>query len=182
MELVYSGKTKDVFRREDGNYLLKFKDDMTGADGTFDPGANTVGLTIQGAGKAGLRLTKYFFEKIKAEDIPTHYVDADIEQATMTVLPAQMFGEGVEVILRYRAVGSFYRRYGRYCEEGQALDGYVEVTLKDDEREDPLITPEGLAMLGIMSQIPVLAQLTRQIGEFVRGTSGQRAGIVRYQI
>ena len=39
--------------------------------------------------------------------IPTHYVDADIENATMTVLPAKMFGKGVEVICRYRAVGSF---------------------------------------------------------------------------
>ena len=30
----------------------------------------------------------------------------------------KMFGKGVEVILRYRAVGSFYRRYGMYCTEG----------------------------------------------------------------
>lgn len=170
MELMYTGKTKDVYRQEDGNYVLKFKDDVTGADGVFDPGANTVGLTIDGAGKAGLRLTKYFFEKINAAGIPTHYVGADVDQATMTVLPAQMFGEGVEVILRYRAVGSFYRRYGRYCQEGQALEGYVEVTLKDDDREDPLITADGLAMLGIMSQqeYDTLVQLTRRIGNMVR--------------
>ena len=31
-ELVYSGKTKDVFALENGNYLLKFKDDCTGKD------------------------------------------------------------------------------------------------------------------------------------------------------
>ena len=29
MKLIYKGKTKDVFELEDGNYLLKFKDDMT---------------------------------------------------------------------------------------------------------------------------------------------------------
>lgn len=170
MELIYSGKTKDVYRKEDGNYVLKFKDDVTGADGVFDPGANAVGLTIEGAGKAGLKLTKYFFEKINAAGIPTHYVKADLDQATMTVLPAQMFGEGVEVILRYRAVGSFYRRYGRYCREGQALDGYVEITLKDDERNDPFITPDALEMLGIMSQqeYHTLVQLTRRIGDMVR--------------
>ena len=52
MKLVYRGKTKDVYELEDGNYLLKFKDDVTGADGVFDPGANTVGLTIEGAGRA----------------------------------------------------------------------------------------------------------------------------------
>ena len=44
MELKYKGKTKDVYALEDGNYLLKFKDDVTGVDGVFDPGANTVGV------------------------------------------------------------------------------------------------------------------------------------------
>ena len=37
MNLVYTGKTKDVFALENGNYLLKFKDDCTGKDGVFDP-------------------------------------------------------------------------------------------------------------------------------------------------
>ena len=49
-KLVYTGKTKDVFALDNGHYLLKFKDDCTGADGVFDPGMNTVGLTIEGVG------------------------------------------------------------------------------------------------------------------------------------
>ena len=49
-KLVYTGKTKDVFALENGNYLLKFKDDCTGKDGVFDPGENSVGLTIEGVG------------------------------------------------------------------------------------------------------------------------------------
>ncbi|NLZ45031.1 MAG: phosphoribosylaminoimidazolesuccinocarboxamide synthase, partial [Clostridia bacterium] len=105
MKLVYTGKTKDVFLLENGNYLLQFKDDMTGVDGRFDPGANTVGLRIAGAGRAGLRLSKYFFELLREKGIPTHYVDADLEKATMTVKPAILFGNGIEVICRYRAVG-----------------------------------------------------------------------------
>ena len=36
-KLVYTGKTKDVFALDNGNYLLKFKDDCTGKDGVFDP-------------------------------------------------------------------------------------------------------------------------------------------------
>ena len=44
MELVYTGKTKNVYALENGNYLLKFKDDCTGKDGVFDPGENAVGL------------------------------------------------------------------------------------------------------------------------------------------
>lgn len=170
MRIIYEGKTKDVHEKDDGTYLLKFKDDVTGTDGVFDPGANTVGLSIEGAGKAGLRLTKFFFEKINSAGIPTHYLSADIENSTMTVKPAEMFGEGVEVILRYRAVGSFYRRYGRYCREGEKLHSYVEVTLKDDERNDPLITDDALEMLGIMTkeEYRVLKELTRKIGVIVQ--------------
>lgn len=170
MEVIYRGKTKDVYDKGDGNYLLKFKDDVTGTDGVFDPGANTVGLSIEGAGKAGLRLTKFFFEKINSAGIPTHFVDADIKNSTMTVKPARVFGEGVEVIIRYRAVGSFYRRYGRYCTEGQKLDSYVEVTLKDDDRNDPLITDDALEMLDIMDkeEYQVLKELTQKIGAIVK--------------
>lgn len=176
MDLVYKGKTKDVYALEDGNYLLKFKDDVTGTDGVFDPGANTVGLTIEGVGKAGLRLTKFFYEKLNNMGIPTHYIDADIENNTMIVLPAKMFGKGVEVICRYRAVGSFLRRYGMYASEGQPLDGYVEVTLKDDERNDPLITDEGLEMLGIMTkeEYKILSDLTKKIAEVVKEELGKK--------
>src|SRR6476620_8519425 len=170
MKPIYTGKTKDVYELEDGNYLLQFKDDVTGVDGVFDPGANSVGLTIEGAGRSGLKLTKYFFEVLKEKGIPTHYVDADIEKATMTVKPAEVFGKGLEVICRYRAVGSFLRRYGLYAEEGQPLDAFVEVTLKDDEREDPPISEDALDMLGILSkdEYAVLKSLTQQIGNVVK--------------
>ncbi len=170
MKLTYTGKTKDVYALEDGNYLLKFKDDVTGVDGVFDPGANTVGLTLEGAGRAGLRLTKYFFEILKEKGIPTHYIDANIEEATMTVKPAEVFGKGLEVICRFRAVGSFLRRYGLYAEEGQALDAFVEVTLKDDGREDPPISEDALDMLGILSkdEYQVLKSLTQQIAHVVK--------------
>ena len=170
MNIVYSGKTKDVYALDNGNYLLKFKDDVTGTDGVFDPGANTVGLTIEGAGKAGLKLTKFFFEKLNEMGIPTHYVDADIDNATMTVLPAKVFGKGVEVICRYRAVGSFLKRYGMYATEGQVLDAYVEITLKDDDRNDPLIIDEALEMLGIMTkeEYNTLTELTKKIAKVVK--------------
>lgn len=170
MELIYTGKTKDVYALGDGNYLLQFKDDVTGENGVFDPGANTVGLTIEGAGKAGLRLTKFFFEKLAEAGIPTHYIDADIENATMTVKQATVFGNGLEVICRYRAVGSFLRRYGMYAEEGQALDGFVEVTIKDDERQDPPISDDALHMLGILtlSEYKELKELTRKIAGLVK--------------
>lgn len=170
MRLVYTGKTKDVYALEDGNYLLKFKDTLTGEDGVFDPGANTVGLTLEGAGKAGLKLTKYFFEILKEKGIPTHYLDANLEEATMTVKPAEFFGQGLEVICRFRAVGSFFRRYGMYVEEGQPLDSFVEFTLKDDQRQDPPISKDALVMLGILiaEEYQRIIELTHQIARIVK--------------
>ena len=183
MELLYKGKTKDVYALEDGNYLLRFKDDVTGEDGVFDPGANTVGLSIEGIGKSGLRMTKYFFEKLNESGIPTHYISSDIENAEMKVKSAKMFGKGVEVICRYRAVGSFLRRYGLYAEEGQSLDAYVETTLKDDSRNDPLITDEALEMLNIMTkeEYKVLVDLTKKIGSIVKQEL-QNRGLELYDI
>ncbi|MBB4825156.1 phosphoribosylaminoimidazole-succinocarboxamide synthase [Sporosarcina luteola] len=170
MNLVYQGKTKDVYKLEDGNVLLKFKDDVTGEDGVFDPGANTVGLTIEGAGQSGLRMTKFFFEKLEEKGIPTHYVSANIENVEMTVKPATVFGRGLEVICRFRAVGSFLKRYGAYCEERQPLDAFVEVTIKDDDRNDPPITKDALAQLGILTneEYDSLEPLTKQIASEVK--------------
>ena len=150
-KLVYTGKTKDVFALKNGNYLLKFKDDCTGKDGVFDPGENSVGLTIEGVGDVNLRMSIYFFEKINAAGILTHYVSADLANTTMEVLPAKVFGKGLEVICRYKAVGSFYRRYSDYCELGQDLPAYVETTFKNDEKGDPLVTKDGLVDLGVMT-------------------------------
>ena len=170
MQLIYKGKTKDVYELDDNRILLKFKDDVTGENGVFDPGANTVGLTIDGAGKSGLKMTKHFFELLNTLNIPTHYLSADIDEVSMTVKNAKVLGKGLEVICRYKAVGSFYRRYAAYCQEGQDLESFVEVTIKDDERGDPVISQEALAMLGVLSkeQYDELADLTRKICDIVK--------------
>lgn len=168
-KLVYTGKTKDVFALENGNYLLKFKDDCTGKDGVFDPGENAVGLTIEGVGDVNLRMSVYFFEKINAAGIRTHFVSADLAKTTMEVLPAKVFGKGLEVICRYKAVGSFYRRYNEYVEEGADLPAYVEMTFKNDALGDPLVTKDGLVVLGVMSeaQYDAIKEETQKITKIV---------------
>ena len=136
MKLVYTGKTKDVYALDNGNYLLKFKDDCTGKDGVFDPGENAVGLTIDGVGDVNLR---------------------------------KVFGHGLEVICRRKAVGSFIRRYGDLIESGADLPYYVETTLKDDAKGDPLITKDALVALGVMSdeQYEELKSQTQRITQIV---------------
>lgn len=165
MKMVYQGKTKDVYLLDNGNYSLLFKDDVTGEDGVFDPGANHVGGSIEGMGKANLKTSIKFFEMLKEKGIATHYISADLEAGTMEVVPTMPFGKGLEVICRYRAVGSFYRRYGKYVQEGDPLPAYVEMTIKDDDRNDPLITMEALSILGIMSEEEYAdtVRLTREI-------------------
>ena len=169
MKLVYEGKTKDVYSLENGNVMLKFKDDCTGKDGVFDPGENSVGLTIEGVGDVNLRMSIYFFEKINAAGIKTHYVSADLANTTMEVLPAKVFGKGLEVICRERAVGSFIRRYGALIESGAKLPSYVETTLKDDEKGDPLITKDALVAIGVMTekQYEDLKDMTQKITKIV---------------
>ena len=169
MKLIYTGKTKNVFELENGNYLLKFKDDCTGKDGVFDPGENSIGLTIEGVGDVNLRMSVYFFEKINKAGIETHFVSADLNDTTMEVLPARTFGKGLEVICRNRAVGSFLRRYGEYVEEGAVLPSYVEMTFKNDEKGDPLVTKDGLEVLGIMTgeQYDTIKEMTKRITAIV---------------
>ena len=168
-KLVYTGKTKDVYELENGNCLLKFKDDCTGKDGVFDPGENAVGLTIDGVGDVNLRMSIYFFEKVNAAGIKTHYVSANLDDTTMEVLPAKVFGHGLEVICRYKAVGSFIRRYGDYIEEGADLPAYVEMTFKNDAKGDPLVIKDALVALGVMTdkQYDDIKVMTQQITKIV---------------
>ncbi len=183
MKHVYTGKTKDVFALDNGHYLLKFKDDCTGKDGVFDPGENSIGLTIEGVGDVNLRMSVYFFEKINAAGIRTHFVSADLANTTMEVLPAKVFGKGLEVICRRKAVGSFFRRYGEYVAEGADLPAYVEMTFKNDERGDPLVTKDGLEVLGVMTprQYDDIKAMTRRITQIVADDLAAK-GLVLYDI
>jgi len=183
MKLVYTGKTKNVYALDNGNYLLKFKDDCTGKDGVFDPGMNEVGLTIDGVGDVNLRMSVYFFERMNAAGIRTHYVKANLDDTTMEVLPAKVFGHGLEVICRYKAVGSFYRRYSDYIEEGADLPAYVEMTFKNDAKGDPLVTKEGLITLGVMTdeQYEDIKEMTKRITKIVADEMTAR-GLTLYDI
>ena len=183
MKKIYTGKTKDVYKLENGNCLLKFKDDCTGKDGVFDPGENAVGLTIDGVGDVNLRMSIYFFEKVNAAGIKTHYVNANLEDTTMEVLPAKVFGHGLEVICRHKAVGSFIRRYGDYIEEGADLPAYVEMTFKNDEKGDPLVIKDALVALGVMTdkQYDDIKEMTQKITQIVADDLKEK-GLVLYDI
>lgn len=183
MDLIYKGKTKDIYALENGNILMKFKDDVTGKDGVFDPGENQVGLSIEGAGNAGLRLTEYFFKILNEKNIPTHYVKSNTDENTMEVKKAKAFGKGLEFIYRYKAVGSFYRRYGKYIAEGSDLPGLFEITIKDDAAGDPTISKDTLEILEIATadQYEELKKLTGEISDIIKESLKEK-GLDLYDI
>lgn len=157
-EKIYSGKTKDLYTLPNGNILLAFKDDVTGEGGTIDPGANTVIGQIEGKGRKALTMTDYFFKRLHVTDISTHFVNVDLEKCTMEVRRAEPLGMdingagGLEFVCRSRPWGSFVRRYQKYIRDtAQKLNHLVEITIKDDERGDPLINDDTIVALGLLS-------------------------------
>ncbi len=176
MKKIYAGKTKDVYAKPNGNLVFSFKDDVTGSDGVVDPGANSVMGQIKGKGRMSLEMTRYFFNILQNKGIPTHMVSADLESNTMEVKVADLPGNnpgvtgGLEFICRRKACGSFLRRYQKFVrEELQELDYLVEITLKDDERGDPLINDDALLALGILTreQLVKAKELTRRSAQII---------------
>ena len=173
MTLVHSGKTKAMYKggsEDKPDYYLVFKDDATGTNGIFDPGANQVGLTITDKAHADIRLTEYFFRAVEQTGIiNTHRISTDPDNVTMKIKPAKLFGKGLEFICRLRATGSFVRRYGIYIKDGAPLDYLVESTIKDDKHDDPPITEATLLALGLLArgQYDILTDLTKDIARIV---------------
>lgn len=166
MQLIHNGKTKTVYSLDNDRVLIVFKDDVTGTEAGVDPGGNTVVGQMPGKGRIALKQSLYFFELLATHGIPTHYLSIDLDQSALTARRATWLG--LEFVVRFKAYGSFVRRYGKYVKEGTDLGLLVEITLKDDQRGDPLIVDEALDALGIMTaeqvrEAKVLVQQAAQV-------------------
>lgn len=164
----YDGKTKTVlFDEASQQVFLLFKDSATGENGVFDPGSNTVGGSVEGKGNVGLKVSKYFFELMAQNDIPTHYLGAKVEENLMQV--RELTVPPLEFVLRYFSAGSMCRRFT--LEEGLPFEPpYLEVTLKDDEQGDPLISERLCLLKGILSegQYDKALDILVRVGEVLR--------------
>lgn len=168
MKQLYEGKTKNVMLDEEtGIVHLFFKDSATGENGVFDPGSNTVGGSVEGKGKIGLEVSKYFFELMEKNGIPTHYLGSDIEKGLMKV--RNLTVPRLEFIVRYFTAGSMCRRFT--LDEGiPFIPPYTEVTLKDDEQGDPLISERICLMKGILKegQYDEAQNIVLKVGEVLK--------------
>ena len=168
METLYDGKTKTVLSDEStGDVYLLFKDDATGENGVFDPGFNTVGGSVEGKGKKGLIISKHFFELLENNGIPTNYLGADIDNNLMKV--RKLTVPKLEFVLRYFTAGSMCRRFT--LEEGIPFNPpYLEVTLKDDDQGDPLITERLCILKGLLveGQYDEALDILVKVGDVLR--------------
>lgn len=168
MKTLYQGKTKDVLTDEaTGSVYLLFKDSATGENGVFDPGSNTVGGSVEGKGKTGLKISSYFFELMEKNGIPTHYKGSDIDKGLMEVHAVTV--PPLEFVLRYFTAGSMCRRFT--LEEGIPFDPpYLEVTLKDDDQGDPLISERLCLMKNLLApgQYDEALGILQRVGEVLR--------------
>jgi ABC-type glycerol-3-phosphate transport system substrate-binding protein len=134
MRKIADGKTKTLYALGEDQVVLVFKDDVTGTDGGIDPGGNRVVGHVEGKGLAALRQSAYFFSLLAAHGVPTHFVSVDLDEGILIARRATWYG--LEFVVRFRAFGSFVRRYGRYVQEGADLGALVEITLKDTSAGD----------------------------------------------
>ena len=172
---VYSGKSKDIYRIPEGEYINKyafvFTDRATGYldennQPFFDPGYDTVVGEIPGKGAIVNKFATYFFKLLKEKQIPTHYIETVsdnimiVEPATPISLPEQAPEfEGSAPLLnlewtwRNNATGSFWRRYP-FVKPGQNLFKVVEAWTKG--KSDKLITFEALIAAGVMTKEEII--------------------------
>lgn len=187
--LVYRGKSKDVFNITEGPYAGKYRfvftDKATGyienGKVVFDPGYDTVVGTIPGKGAIACRFATHFFKLLKARGIPSHFIDTitDNEMIVEPAIPLSMPVEApefsgsapllnLEFTWRNNATGSFWRRYP-FVKPCKNLHKVVEAWTKGDS--DILITMEALEATGAMNreEINKSVKLVMDIAEIVSG-------------
>lgn len=127
-ELLYEGKTKNVFAAEDPELvILSFKDNA--------PACGGAGGIIPGKGAVNNQLSNALMQVMEQQGIPTHYVEELNDRETL-VKKADMIP--LEVIVRNSAAGSFCERTG--IPEGIKLpQATLEYSYKSDMLQDPFI-------------------------------------------
>ena len=172
-ELLYEGKAKKVFATDDPELLIvSYKDDATAFNGQKKG-------TIVGKGVINNRMSNFLMKRLEKAGIPTHFAEEQNDRDTLvkrvSIIP-------LEVIVRNIAAGSFSKRYG--IEEGVALENpTIEFSYKNDELGDPLVTKDGLVMLGVMTdeQYEDIKVMTQQITQIVADDLKEK-GLVLYDI
>ncbi|AEX84823.1 phosphoribosylaminoimidazole-succinocarboxamide synthase [Marinitoga piezophila KA3] len=140
-EMLYEGKAKKIFKYNDEEVIIYFKDDVTAFNGIKKD-------SISGKGKINKKITTFFFELVEKEGIPTQFVK-DLDENSFIAKKVEIIP--LEVIVRNYTAGSFCKRYG--VEKGIKLENpIVEFSLKDDSLGDPMICENVILSLNLVEK------------------------------
>ncbi|WP_114312943.1 phosphoribosylaminoimidazolesuccinocarboxamide synthase [Thermus caldifontis] len=165
MEKLYEGKAKILYPEGPDTLRVYFKDEATAFN------AQKRGI-IPGKGVVNNKVSAALFRYLEAHGVKTHFQE-EVSDREMRVLRVEILP--LEVILRFRAAGSFAKRYG--VKEGTPLKApLVEFSLKSDPLGDPLICPEAILALGLAGEeeLGQVRATTLKVGELLRNFFAQR--------
>ena len=140
-ELIYEGKAKKVFSHDDADkVIIEFKDDATAFNALKK-------AKFEGKGKLNCLISAKIFEILIKNNIPTHFINLQ-NQKTMIARKIKVIP--LEIVLRNIAYGSLCKQ--TTIKSGTSLPKpLIDIYLKNDELNDPLITKDRIKLMKILS-------------------------------
>tara|TARA_B100000161_G_scaffold241872_1_gene194712 strand:+ start:231 stop:959 length:729 start_codon:yes stop_codon:yes gene_type:complete len=140
-ELIYEGKAKKVFSHEDPEkVIIQFKDDATAFNALKK-------AKFEGKGRLNCLISAKIFELLEKNNIPTHFIELKNEN---TIIAQKLNVIPLEIVLRNTAFGSLCKQ--TTIKSGTALKKpLIDIYLKNDELNDPLITRDRIELMNIIS-------------------------------
>ena len=151
-ETFIKGKVKTLFKLDEPDkILIQYEDRVTAGNGKKE-------LWVEGKGAVCCEISKILFEKISEVGIPNHYLGMPTHKA-MAVKEVEIIP--IEVVVRNIAAGSIVRQ--TTIEEGTEFDWpLVEYFLKDDAKDDPLLTTDRIIKMGydmeVVGEMEIMAR------------------------
>ena len=159
-ELIYEGKAKKVFSHNDADkVIIEFKDDATAFNALKK-------ARFKGKGKLNCLISAKIFEFLIKNNIPTHFIELKNEK---TMIAKKIKVIPLEIVLRNTA-------YGSLCKQTTIRPGSVlakpliDIYLKNDELNDPLITKDRIDLMNIISSkdLDLIIKLTLKINTVLK--------------
>tara|TARA_B100000989_G_scaffold238785_1_gene185677 strand:- start:582 stop:1310 length:729 start_codon:yes stop_codon:yes gene_type:complete len=154
-ELIYEGKAKKVFSHEDvDKVIIEFKDDATAFNSLKK-------AKFEGKGRLNCLISAKIFELLIHNNIPTHFLELKNEY---TMIAQKIKVIPLEIVLRNTAYGSLCKQ--TTIKAGTVLaKPLIDIYLKNDELNDPLITKDRIELMNILSSsdLDLIIDLTLKI-------------------
>ena len=152
------GKVKTVFSTsEPDQVLIQYEDKVTAGNG------KKVDYP-EGKGRVCCQISEFLFEKLEEKGVRTHYIST-VPVAIMCCRKVEIIP--IEVVVRNVAAGSIVRQ--TTLEEGQIINWpLVEYYLKDDEKDDPLLTEDRINLMGYGDVLKDLEHTAREVNSLLK--------------